>query len=97
MLLPAPPLLISDCLKALSSHPRILIVRELSVRPMTVTELCETLPELPQTTISQHLSLMRRLGLVSFTSQGLLHTYSVDKNSFITCADFIRDIAGGAA
>ncbi|MET4144438.1 metalloregulator ArsR/SmtB family transcription factor [Arthrobacter sp. UYCo732] len=97
MLLPTPPVLTNDCLKALSNPTRILIVRQLSASPMTVTELCEALPDFPQTTISQHLSLMRMLGLVSFTSSGNVHTYRVDKSAFVACADFIRDIVDGGA
>ncbi|MET3705885.1 DNA-binding transcriptional ArsR family regulator [Arthrobacter sp. UYEF6] len=97
MLSSTSPALISDHLKALSNPSRVAIARQLSSGPMTVTELCEALPDFPQTTISKHLSLMRVLGLVSFTAQGLVHTYSLDRESFIACADFIRDIAGGGA
>jgi DNA-binding transcriptional ArsR family regulator len=95
MLMPTPPSLINDALKALSHPSRILILRELSRAPMTVNELCDALPEFAQPTISKHLAALRVLGIVSFAAQGVLHTYSVDKNALTICAEFIRDIANG--
>lgn len=96
MLLPTPPSLISDALQALSHPTRILILRELANSSMTVNELVEALPQFSQPTISKHLAALRVLGLVSFTSQGVQHIYSVSTTRLTICADYIRTIASQA-
>lgn len=51
-------------LKAMASHNRLLLLCELVQRERSVGELAQAL-ELAQATVSQHLSLLRRDGVVS--------------------------------
>ncbi len=51
-------------LKAMASHNRLLLLCQLSGRECSVGELAHVL-DLPQSVVSQHLSLLRRDGVVS--------------------------------
>ncbi|MEO7052232.1 MAG: metalloregulator ArsR/SmtB family transcription factor [Rhodanobacter sp.] len=51
-------------LKAMASHSRLLLLCELVTGERSVGELASAL-DLPQATVSQHLSLLRRDGVVS--------------------------------
>ncbi|WP_235045248.1 ArsR/SmtB family transcription factor [Microbacterium maritypicum] len=56
-------------MQALASPLRLRILTSLHARPRTVTELCELL-EAGQTTVSNHLRLLRHLSLVSGRRDG---------------------------
>jgi ArsR family transcriptional regulator, arsenate/arsenite/antimonite-responsive transcriptional repressor len=63
-------------LEALADRSRLLIVSELSRRPMPVSELVARLP-LAQSTISVHLGVLCRSGLVSVAVKRNQRIYSL--------------------
>jgi len=78
----APPLSVADAerlaeiMQALASAARLRILSTLSARPSTVTELSEQL-QIGQTTVSNHLRLLRHLSLVTGSRAGRHIHYSL--------------------
>ena len=66
----------SDLLKTLASPHRLMIVCQLVERPRSVGELIQLLG-LRQATVSQHLALLRKSGLVSAQRVGQIVWYSI--------------------
>ncbi len=64
-------------LKTMSNEHRLLILCLLIEKPMNVSELYKVL-QIPQTTVSQHLSRLRLDGLVTFERTGKVVTYSLN-------------------
>jgi len=66
----------SELLKALGNRHRLLILCQLCERPRSVGELAEFL-DIRDSTVSQHLALLRRDGLVSARRDGQTIWYSI--------------------
>lgn len=56
--------------KALANPVRRNICDELKLRPLTTSQLCETLPELDRCTVMQHIGVLERAGLVIAVRKG---------------------------
>ncbi len=67
----------SDLLKALSNRHRLLIICQLIDREHSVGELAEHL-DLRDSTVSQHLALLRKDGLVSARREAQTIYYSIE-------------------
>ena len=67
----------SSLLKALANRHRLLIVCQLSETESTVGELAELL-SVRDSTVSQHLALLRRDGVVNARRDGQTIWYSID-------------------
>ena len=63
-------------LSAMSNEKRLMILCQLIDRERSVNELTELLSA-PQSTISRHLALLRREGLVKARQDGQIHYYSL--------------------
>ncbi len=70
---------------------RILILYALNERPHNVTELTRQLRE-PQSKISRHLKVLRDLGLVRTTRQGVTITYELTDFRLIEALDILRGV-----
>ena len=70
---------------------RILILYALNERPHNVTELTRQLRE-PQSKISRHLKVLRDLGLVRTTRQGVTITYELSDCRLIEALDILRGV-----
>lgn len=67
-----------------ASHPvRVRILRELALGSRCVKDLNAIVPELPQPHLSQHMSALRRAGLVACHSDGPLRCYYVLRPSLV--------------
>ncbi len=66
----------AEILKALGHPVRLCIVNGLLTKPCNVTGIQECL-ELPQSTISQHLAILKARGIIKGTRNGLEIVYSV--------------------
>lgn len=66
----------SDLLKALANRHRLLIICQLSEQERSVGELAELL-KVRDSTVSQHLALLRRDGLVTARRDGQTIWYSI--------------------
>jgi len=66
-------------LKSLSSPIRQSIIDELAQRPMSVRELTTSI-DVSQPVMSQHLKVLRDVGLVELRSEGARNIYFVNKS-----------------
>ena len=87
--------------RALGNPARVRIVTELSRRQACVTDLVDVLP-LAQSTVSQHLKVLREAGIVRGTVEGPTACYCLDAEVIRWLANFCTDICcppggGGAA
>lgn len=76
---------------ALGDSTRILILYLLNQKEMYVNELAEQL-NLPQSTVSRHLKILRERNLVSTTRQGTAVLYALADVRIIRSLDLMREI-----
>jgi ArsR family transcriptional regulator len=72
----------AEQLKILAHPTRLAILDSLKDGTKCVNDVCEIL-SVPQTNISQHLSILRREGIVSFTEDGKKRCYYLESPEFI--------------
>lgn len=80
-------------LKALGHPVRLEMVRHLQeCGRCCCRDFCDVLP-LAQSTISQHLELLRRAGLVDYEADGVRSRYSLNRGALIALADAMTALA----
>ncbi len=80
-------------LKALAHPARLEIVRQLRERECCCCgDFCATL-DLAQSTVSQHLELLRKAGLVEYQPEGTRSRYRLNRQSFVALAGAIGAVA----
>lgn len=77
--------------RALGNPARVRIITELSRRQACVTDLVDVLP-LAQSTVSQHLKVLREAGLVSGNVEGPTACYCLDPDAIHWLVQFCTDI-----
>ena len=89
----------ADRLKALGHPVRLAIIRALACRtPCSCGDFCASLP-LAQSTISQHLKILKQAGLIRLAREGTRSCYSLDTQALAEtnwCLDAIAALALGA-
>jgi ArsR family transcriptional regulator, arsenate/arsenite/antimonite-responsive transcriptional repressor len=84
----------AERLKALGHPVRLAIVRALAERSRCCcADVCSGLP-LAQSTVSQHLKVLRDAGLVSFRRDGVRSSYVLNPEAFAALRDELGVIAG---
>jgi len=78
--------------KALAHPARVAIARSLAATACRCGEIVEALP-LAQSTVSQHLKVMREAGLVAGTVEGPRTCYGLDRAALARLADALSAIA----
>ena len=68
---------IAELLKVLANENRLLIFCGLMERPMTVNEISKRVPNITQSALSQHLSLLKAHGILDFSKSGQNVTYFI--------------------
>ncbi len=68
---------IAELLKGLANENRLLILCALIEQPMNVTELSLKVPNIGQSALSQHLSVLKMMGFVDNEKKGLNVIYSI--------------------
>ena len=68
---------IAELLKVLANENRLMIFCALMEHPMTVGEIAKFVPNITQSALSQHLSLLKAHGILDFQKMGLNITYSI--------------------
>lgn len=68
---------IAELLKVLANENRLMIFCALMERPMTVGEIAKFVPNITQSALSQHLSLLKAHGILDFQKSGQSITYSI--------------------
>ncbi len=90
----------ADRLKALGHPARLAIIQALACRtPCSCGDFCDALP-LAQSTISQHLKILKDAGLIRLTREGTRSCYSLDTQAIAEtnrCLDTIAALALGAS
>lgn len=69
---------IADLLKVLANENRLLILCALMEGPRTVGSLCEKIPSVTQSALSQHLALLKAHGILTYVKSGQSVTYSIE-------------------
>jgi len=73
---------VAELLKVLANENRLLIFCALTEKPMTVGEIAKYVPNITQSALSQHLSLLKAHNILDFRKTGQNVTYSiVDKRA----------------
>ena len=75
----------------ISDPNRISILYALSERPSNVTDLTQRL-QLPQSTVSRHLRILRNSGLVKFERRGREVVYELSNQRVIQALDLLRAV-----
>ena len=68
---------IAEMLKILANENRLLILCALARSPMTVGALSEFVPNISQSALSQHLTLLKAAGVLGSAKSGQNVTYSI--------------------
>ncbi|MGI6498385.1 MAG: ArsR/SmtB family transcription factor [Oscillospiraceae bacterium] len=68
---------IAELLKVLANENRLLILCALMQTPLTVSEIAKFVPNITQSALSQHLSLLKAHGILVFQKSGQSITYSI--------------------
>jgi len=83
---------VAERLKALGHPVRLAIVRALAERSCCCcADVCSQLP-LAQSTVSQHLKVLREAGLVSFRRDGVRSSYVLNPSAFAALEADLGDI-----
>ena len=83
----------AERLKALGHPVRLAIVRELAQRSCCCcADMCNQLP-LAQSTVSQHLKVLKEAGLISFRRDGVRSTYVLNQTAFATLRNELEEIS----
>jgi ArsR family transcriptional regulator len=82
----------AERLKALGHPVRLAIVRALAERSCCCCgDVCSRLP-LAQSTVSQHLKVLREAGLISFRRDGVRSSYVLNPSAFAALNSDLEDI-----
>lgn len=84
----------ADRLKALGHPVRLAIVRALAEQSCCCcADVCSRLP-LAQSTVSQHLKVLKNAGLISFRRDGVRSSYVLNPSAFLAlCSDLEELVA----
>lgn len=81
----------AELCKALSDFKRLHIIQELRGRELTVSELAVILG-LKQSNTSQHLALLRRIGVISPRKEGSTVYYSLVNPKIAEACDLVHEV-----
>lgn len=68
---------IAELLKVLANENRLLVLCALMEQPMTVGEIARYTPNITQSALSQHLSMLKAHGILDSKKSGQSITYSI--------------------
>lgn len=80
----------SEILKALAHPKRLEIIQLLRDQALSVSEI-QSMLDLPQANLSQHLQILRESKILSFEKKGKQIFYKIAHKNFITACDLIRE------
>ena len=81
----------TQLLKALANEKRLEIIHLLRDRELTVSEI-QTMLDLEQANLSQHLMVLRKLDVVTTRKDGKEVYYKLSHKNFIKASDLIREV-----
>lgn len=77
--------------KAMGNATRLLLLHTLREGSMSVTELAQK-TDLSQPTVSQQLSVLRSLGLVTYERHGKVMLYQISDPKIVEVCDLVRQV-----
>jgi ArsR family transcriptional regulator len=84
---------IAEAMKALGHPSRIEIIRQLAIRDRCCSgDICNCMP-LAQSTVSQHIDLLKSVGLVDWQQQGNRSMYTLNRQKLTHLATLISELA----
>lgn len=81
----------SELLKSISHPKRLEIINLLREAELSVSEI-QIMLDLPQANLSQHLSVLKKAGVVKMRRDGKQIFYELADNKFIKASDLMREI-----
>ncbi len=82
---------VAELLKVMANQNRLLILCALVDKSLNVTELMSYVPNITQSSLSQHLSNLKSHGIVDFEKNGQIVTYSIKDKRVIEIMDVIKN------
>lgn len=82
----------SELLKLISNQKRLLILCLLHDKEMSVSQLNETLPQLSQSALSQHLAQLRQADLVKVRRDAQTMYYSLTESKAVQIIHLLHDL-----
>jgi len=82
---------VSKILRVISNENRLLIVCFLIDEEKTVTDINHKLPNLSQSAVSQHLSILKASGIVASKKRGMNIFYSIKDERISFLIQFLRE------
>lgn len=90
---------IAELLKVLANENRLLIFCTLMESPKTVNKIAEKVPNITQSALSQHLSVLKSHGILDFEKNGQNITYSIADKRVVEIINVLKqyycDCEGG--
>ncbi len=77
--------------KAMGNSVRLQLLHILREHPLTVSEICQE-TNLPQVTVSRHLSILRNVGVVDSRRLGNAKVYQITDDKIAEVCDLVRSI-----
>jgi len=81
----------ADFCKAMGNSVRLQVVHILREHPLTVGEICQE-TNLPQGTVSRHLTILRSVGVVNSKRSGNIKVYQITDDKIAEVCDLVRNI-----
>jgi DNA-binding transcriptional ArsR family regulator len=81
---------IAELLKVLANENRLLIFCGLMQKPMTVNEIAKHVPNITQSALSQHLSLLKAHGILDCVKSGQNVMYSISDHRVEEIIDVLK-------
>lgn len=82
---------VSRLLKVLSSENRLLILCALIGNPLTVTEISESVCNISQSALSQHLSILKANGILTSEKKGQKVTYLIKDERVVSLIKVLKE------
>ncbi len=82
--------IVAELLKVLSNENRLLIVCSLIEKPLTVTEIANYIPNITQSSISQHLAILKSHNVLDSDKNGQNVTYFIKDNRIVEILNVIK-------
>lgn len=81
---------IADLLRILANENRLMILCALMESPKSVSKLSETVPDITQSALSQHLAILKAHGILDYSKSGQNIIYSIADHRVEAVIDVLK-------
>lgn len=82
---------VAELLKILANENRLMILCALIESPQSVSKLSETVPNITQSALSQHLALLKAHGILDYSKSGQNIIYSIADHRVEAVIDVLKE------